>query len=342
MPISTADKVTCSKKQCGNHYHLSCANLTADNATSTLKTWICSKCNKGQSKNLDTPANITETQVTDCSQDQNVIVKKASTSSDLPQCSPSAGSAEVLDAIRTELPIIIRDMLTQEFHKMQTQIAEFEKSVKFFGAKYDDVMKNIASNNADLKTLRDENQVLRNNLLNVETRLHRLEIEQVRQDQWVRLQNIEISGLPENKEERTIDIIMQLAEHVGVPIKSDDVEFAHRVQTQQQNNSHLPRNIVARLKQRSTKDAIVAAARKLRGINLHDLGLQTTTSPKSKIYINEHLTKYNKNLLKQCKLKANEHNYKYIWTKNCRIYLRKVDSSQHILVLSEEDLKNIV
>lgn len=339
--IAAADKVTCSRKLCGNHYHLLCANLTADTSATILKSWKCSKCNKGSSKNQDTPTITTESQVTECSQVQNVTIRKASTSSGQPLCDSPAGSTEVLDAIRLELPIIIRDMLKPEFHKMQSQMAELDKSVKFISARYDDVMKQMASNNAELKALREENQVLRNNVHNVETRLHRLEIEQVRQDQWVRLQNIEISGLPENKEEQTVDLVLKIAEHVGVPTKREDIEFAHRVQTQQHNNSNLPRNIVARLKQRSTKDAIVAAARKLRGINLHDLGLQTVASHKSKVYVNEHLTKYNKNLLKQCKLRANELSYKYIWTKNCRIYLRRVDGSQHILVLTEEDLKNI-
>ncbi|KAL4720459.1 hypothetical protein ACJJTC_011820 [Scirpophaga incertulas] len=68
------------------------------------------------------------------------------------------------------------------------------------------------------------------------------------------------------------------------------------------------RNIVVRFQNRIKKDAFLSAARKSGGFASRDIGMDGESKT---IYINEHLTLKNKQLLNNCKAKSKDCNYKY-------------------------------
>ncbi|KAL4702346.1 hypothetical protein ACJJTC_002708 [Scirpophaga incertulas] len=70
---------------------------------------------------------------------------------------------------------------------------------------------------------------------------------------------------------------------------------------------------------------------------LADIGFDSD----SKIFINDHLTLENKKLLNKAKQIARDHGYSYIWVKNCKIFLRKDQTSPIKYVKSELDLKKL-
>ncbi|CAG9087333.1 unnamed protein product [Plutella xylostella] len=171
------------------------------------------------------------------------------------------------------------------------------------------------------------------------SRITGLERETLQQQQWARLQNIEIVGVPENKNECLPDVIKKLATHLNVELQADDVEFAHRVQPKRTAPARRPRTIVVRLRRRIVKDTLIAAARKSRKTLTSEC--IETGGEKQKIYVNEHLTLHSKQLLMKCKEKAKETSYDFVWTKNCRIYVRKNEKSPHLLISSEADIKKM-
>ncbi|KAG8239131.1 hypothetical protein J437_LFUL016138 [Ladona fulva] len=59
------------------------------------------------------------------------------------------------------------------------------------------------------------------------------------------------------------------------------------------------------------------------------------------IFINDHLTQYNKNLLWNTKERAIECNYKYVWFKTDRVLVRKDENSRVISISSERDIRKI-
>lgn len=59
---------------------------------------------------------------------------------------------------------------------------------------------------------------------------------------------------------------------------------------------------------------------------------------KQKIYINESLTKENKQLLFKTKEKARDASYKYVWSKEGKIFVRKNDNSRVHRIKNEHDL----
>lgn len=155
--------------------------------------------------------------------------------------------------------------------------------------------------------------------------------------QYSRLQNIEIIGIPEIKDECAENIVVKIANHAGLQITKSDLEFAHRVQAKRPDKNR-PRAIIVRLKNRQVKDSILSAARKCRSLSTSDIGYGGTPQ---KIFINEHLIQTTKNLLKMCKARGKELAYKFTWTKNCRIYMRKDETSPAVLITSVLDLEKL-
>ncbi len=84
----------------------------------------------------------------------------------------------------------------------------------------------------------------------------------------------------------------------------------------------------------------------LRKLIVLDLGFEmpqrdTTSSNTGKVYINESLTSRLKNLLRLTKLKKRELDYKYVWTRNGKIHLRKDENADVKMVNFATDLDNL-
>lgn len=239
---------------------------------------------------------------------------------------------EVLVIIREELRSMLRDVVSAELRPVREEIREIQKSLSFILEEHTSLKRQLDNTNAD-------NAVLNERCGTLEVRLAGLERDIIQQQQWARLQNLEIQGVPEETAESLPDVITKLADHIGVPLLPDEIEFVHRVQPRR-SISGRPRSIVLRLRQRATKDKLLSAARACRDLSAAVVGVGGAKSGVY-VYINEHLTQLNKTLLRDCKSKARQCSYKFVWTKNCRIYVRKSEKTPPILIASDVDLKKI-
>ncbi|CAG4933007.1 unnamed protein product [Parnassius apollo] len=71
---------------------------------------------------------------------------------------------EILDIIRNEVAGIIKDLICKEFRAVRDNISELEKSVKYVGDKYDDIVKSLSIATEDTNYLKTENSSLRSDL----------------------------------------------------------------------------------------------------------------------------------------------------------------------------------
>lgn len=350
--LKTSDKVICSRTPCARQYHFACVNLTSE-YHKKLQVWVCPLCTSKQPKsgdNSDTPVKLTLTIPTEDTGCANITVRRGTPSPTSPHDGadiPHAPPAETIvsEALNRDVAKAITDAMAVQFRVLGERITGLETSVNFVSGQCDDMLKLYSDTKASIANLCDENKELREELNAVKARVKALEDAQARNEQWARAQNIEVVGVPEVRDESPVGVIVRIAAEVGISVQSSDIEFAHRVQARRPPSSAaggasagLSRAIVVRFRQRATKDTVVAAARKHRHITSKDIGIGGETR---KIYVNEHLTRDNKQLLKQCKLKAAESNYKHVWTKNCRIYIRKTDTSPPIPIISALDLEKI-
>lgn len=347
--IQGKEFMTC--QNCKHKYDLPCANISPKrfkkiSQESKLR-WKCLECKSRQPKldNTNTPVRAGQLSTEDedecSSQDQYVTkrryppVEKYITESTFKEFL----SKELKKEIETVVEATLTRLVSNQLKDIVQQFSGFQSSMTFISEQYEELKNVWSSTSLELKSLKEENKALKENLTTLCARVKVLEDENMKQQQWVRLQNVEITGIPENKQEDAVAIVQKLCEHIGVSVAPTDVEFAHRVQPRREASAARARPIIARFRHRVLKDKIIVAARKHRDLNTRDMRIGGESS---KIYINEHLTKDNKMLLKLCKQKGKELNYKFIWTKNCRIFVRKNETSPPIPINSSIDVGKIV
>ena len=168
--------------------------------------------------------------------------------------------------------------------------------------------------------------------LNTDTANFKKQIESL--EQYSRINNIEIVGIdePNIDVEAVEDVILECLNSlspdnaVGQKLVRADIDICHILPKKNNEHSHVVRFI-----SRKSKIDILNAKRQQRN-------RQFKFRDKN-IYINEHLTPTNKYLFGLAKQKQRTANYKHLWTRNGRIFMRKDDTS-HVLSIDTELIIN--
>lgn len=237
-----------------------------------------------------------------------------------------------ITTLRTDLSTAIselntkHDTVTMQLNSIKTSVDLNSQNHLKLESKVDVMdfdLKEIQKDVSEAAVLRDE--------------IKELKYEIKQQQQWDRLLNLEISGLPEIKNEDLYAIVAKIALHAGVTLNKDDVINASRIQSRLQNTGK-PKNVIVKLRNRITKDNILAGLRKSRGVTTLDISIPGDAR---RIYVSEHLTVDNKLIYKRCRDMAKSKQFQFVWTKNCKIFMRKNETSPAICIKEESDLKKL-
>ena len=216
--------------------------------------------------------------------------------------------------------------------KVEEELKTVKESMQFHSDECDDVRKKLDLHSKEIGDL----ILLKTQLAEIKVQNRKLRSDINANEQRDRLSNIEIVGVPEHKDENLSEIVKKIGQYTQIDIKTDDIIQVNRV-TPKTKVQGRPRNIIAKLRTRLLKDNIISQARKCR-LSTEALNIQGNAIP---IYVNEHLTIFNKNLLKKTKEIANIKQYQFTWTKNGRIHVRKAVTTPPIYIMDEEDLRKI-
>lgn len=223
--------------------------------------------------------------------------------------------------------------LDSKHKELKNEIASIQKSTQFHSERQDDIIKKVESLSTEIQPIKN----IREEVEDLKKQNHQLKAEINANDQRDRLLNLEIVGVTELKDENVLDLVIKVARKVGANILPSDIIQANRVSSRTKQQGR-PRVIIAKMHSRLVKDNIISCSRKCR-VTTKDLGLNGEPKP---IYVNEHLTVFNKLLLKKCKEIARIKQYQFVWSKHGRIFLRKNDAAPLLQISSEEDMKKIV
>ena len=179
---------------------------------------------------------------------------------------------------------------------------------------------------------------LENEVKSLSATIQEMKKENNARDQWSRMNNVEIVGIPERKDENLTVVTCKIAAFFGIPLQPSDVQFAHRV-TPRSENARKPKIVIAKLARVDLKDNLIAAVRLKRGLSTKDIGFP---GEEKKIFINYHLSRDNKNLLLKTKEYAKSKGIKYVWVSRSRIFLRRSDTSPVQLISTIADFDKII
>lgn len=150
-------------------------------------------------------------------------------------------------------------------------------------------------------------------------------------EQYSRMNNVEIKGVPVTEKEDCAAILKTVGEAIQCPVLPTDLDVVHRVPTKSAG-----KNIIARFCCREKKNEFVRKARKAR-LSTNQIGFSSENG--SPVFVNDHLTVDNKKLFAQALALKKEHNWEFLWTDNCQIKARKTGDSKVYRIASESDLR---
>lgn len=255
----------------------------------------------------------------------------------------------------SNITVGVQDLSTimEDIKKIQMDLSSFKalhEDIKLLRDEVQGIQKSVNSCHLDVATFN-------NKIANLENRLKKVEkleeeVLQLRQevrsmtddsnkkDQWARLQNLEIRGIPEKKGENLITLISNIASLGNMKLGERDMEFATRVAPKGSDSTgkSKPKSVIVKLTNRNLKNQLLQAIKDRKGISSTELGF--TGTPQN-VYVGDHLTSMNKHLFYRARLLAKQKGYQFVWTKNCLIHARRNTTSAPIIISKEADLKKM-
>lgn len=288
---------------CNKHMDFSCANISEKSyrrlGAERKSAWKCPRC-------------------------------KMSRSSPVPESEPS-----VLTTILSELRDVKRQLavlptLIEDVKLVRRELSDLKASCDFNGAKLDEhaikisdlecKVADIASLQTSLSSSVDEIAVLKKEL--------------AVKDQWTRLNNVEIKGVPMKSGENLFSVTEALTKAVGYSFAKSQINYIARVPVHNAKDKSIVINFINRY----VKEEFIAAARLKKNLVAADIGFSGITQ---RVFVNDHLTPEYKNLLTKTKLVAKEKGFGYVWVKFCKIHVRKNDTSRVLIISSVSDLNKL-
>ena len=161
-------------------------------------------------------------------------------------------------------------------------------------------------------------------------------------DQDLLLADVEVTGIPEESGENLEHLVSTVAVKLGVTLDERDVVSCARAGGARRgasgDGSGRPRPIVVRFARRAVRQEMLRAARVRRRITTEGLGLKSDTRP---FHVNERLTKANRRLFYEARESAKRGGWRYVWTRDGRILVRRAQGDPVHRIRAAEDLERV-
>ncbi|XP_073942507.1 uncharacterized protein [Choristoneura fumiferana] len=161
------------------------------------------------------------------------------------------------------------------------------------------------------------------------------------QEQHSMRNELEIIGVPESDTENLTNIVLTASQIIGVQLQETDLDDVTRAGPKRPKhlplnraNEHKPRPIIVKLLRRQKRDEIIKAAKSRRNLTSENL----VSGAVQKLYVNERLSKENRMLFREARLRATAHNFRFCWIRNGAIYVRENENKPGIRISSADDL----
>lgn len=240
------------------------------------------------------------------------------------------GFSEINSEINKQLIHIKSELVecfTRELAKLKIELKEeiarsHDDLMNKFKLSFDSLGTEITSLKEDYVQLKNENFEINKEIYQLKSQLDDFE-------QYSKNSNLVISGIPENVDENLFDILNVMANKLQIH-NSGIIDY-HRISTRKASSI---KPIIVKFISKKQRNAFFAAT-KVKRLRANDL---KENFDQMKIFVNEHLTNLNKSLFYEVRQFKAKNNYKFAWTKDGKIYLRKSESDPIIRIKELKDL----
>lgn len=300
---------------CNNKFHVSCVNLDSsiDLFTSGTCVYYCSTCKAKHRKSIAVSA-VNANMEDQNSNPENIHANQLTNSS----------IYELLQEIKSS-----QQFLSEKYDATSTKLDKFASSVS-----------NIAKENQQLK---NENKILLQKLNDLQDDVWDLKQHEICND-------IVIKGVPLLTNETSLQKIVEntfLQLKVGIDVKS--VSKVYRIAAINVGGKSKPSKafgaVVVKCSSSKSKELVMNSKKNLSKAFLDAIAVEGFSKENENvsynIYANDHLTSYNSSLFNMARVLKHKGKYQYVWTKDCKVFVKKDESSRGERIRKFEQLSKI-
>lgn len=291
---------------CLRVFHIKCVSGGNPDTLKTRgakKEWQCEDCRPGKSVSVASSKSTAATAIT-----KEFLIKTL-----------EAFKSEVFDELQKH---------GQEFSDFRTSLEFFSETVDKSNGLMEELKNTCRRMQKEIEEVKEENKILKKSVAALEQRMRNSE-------QYSRLSNIEISGVPETRGENMEELLGDIAKAVNLEMKKKRVVAAHRVPTYSRNRTP---PIIVKFATRQDRDTWIDAFKQVRPLTADRINKNFS---KDKVFINEHLSPENKMLLSRTKEAAREKGYRFVWSREGKIFVRRENGEKCVRVDGFADLEKL-
>jgi len=246
-----------------------------------------------------------------------------------PATKPDIALCDMLEAIRREFNNKL-DELVDKYSGMDANYKSLSESYDKLNMTLETFKHQLDAQNCEIAELKKEKKDITDELNAIKQDLADLQ-------QYTRRNNIEVHGVPVTPKEDVYAVVEAIAGAIGVEYNRRDISIAHRLGSSRKDG---PSGIVIACVSRTTKNAWIAAARRRKRMSGSPLCARDLSSslPETPIYINEHLTAANKQLLGAARAAKRSGAISFAWPSDGKILVRQHADSNVIRITQVSDL----
>lgn len=273
-----------------------------------------------------------------------VASKQSAAGSTKPSSTCSESRSELRTIIQEEIRAAMKEAsanlkrdINKELKTFKEDMVSLTESINFIHETFENMKSELSTCKTKIDSISKENETLRSELNTISNRFNQLE-------QITRSSNLEVQCVPERDSENLLTIIKQLGKTISCPITDSDIFYCSRV-AKKNPESPRPRSILVKMNSPRSRDTFLAAAIKYNKthpqerLNTGNLGFG---AEKREVYVVENLSPENKQLHAAARARARELHYKHVWVRGGRIYMRKTDTSEYVLVRNAATLDSLM
>ena len=246
----------------------------------------------------------------------------------------------LLDKMKTMIKEEIsdeKDRLLKIVENIQKIKSDIGKTVDFMSEKFEVIIHESKELKSKVTMLVKENKILNDQLNDMKEETTSLSSQVDFLERNLKGKNLEIVGVPFVKNENVGDLALKVLTNIDPQLNKEDIESARRLMKKDKNNVTIYGPILARFKNIGKRNYIFRNKK-----NLAEARPNLVNGSVKKIFINENLTPKNKKIFYHANCFKKQNNWRFVWTANGMVFLRKTESSDAVLVKNLVDLENII
>ena len=255
----------------------------------------------------------------------------------------------ILIDIQIQLSTILKENieLRNEFEELKCSVNSNRKDLNSLTESANFNGKEIENLKGSLKKATDANKELKNTISSMNNRLktmnqdlenqreetERLSEELDNLEQYSRKNSVEIHGIPQDAYTNTEQVVIKLAEALNITVEPEDIEISHKI--------NKGKAIIAKFVNHKAKARLYKERTKLKDVRLHDLFPGYPSSGNRRIYLNENLTPYRRELVEEANKRKHDGTLVSVWTLDGKVYVKTSPSGSPIRINFLSDLNDL-